>query len=254
MGSKNPQLSQKETENSSVDGENVTVVKMHIQSLPLLQEVMARVKQDGPITMEDINPILERVENPDDKAHLITFCTRMVEQINETGEKPAFDFIDATVSDTPEIGVFDEALHNDDVETIKKMFETMPYLRNLTKENGTNVLMLATAMDRKNIAKWLVETGFNFNKCRYDGISSFHAAVVKLNYDLVELMLKNGCNPDTAFGAGSAILGFVKDHGYDQMAALLEQYGATGEPFFGEEYSRMDATITMLSDIGGTMN
>jgi ankyrin repeat protein len=104
---------------------------------------------------------------------------------------------------------------------------------NLSASNAMRVAPLHSAVAYGDpqvacaMARLLVEAGAQVNAVQQGGWTPLHEAADNDQLETAELLLSNGADPDASNNDGLTPLTLARRKSFDQMAALLQQHGAS---------------------------
>lgn len=159
-----------------------------------------------------------------------------------------------------ELTIF-EAASIADIETISKIIIQNPELTNSFSTDGFTPLGLASFFGHIDIVKLLISKGANPNIAANNEfkIVPIHSACAISNYDITDILLKNGANVNAKQMQGVTPLHSAAHNGQTKLAKLLIQSGAdvnakmdNGQtPLCMAEEKRFNETAELIKQSGG---
>jgi len=144
--------------------------------------------------------------------------------------------VDELLAQDPELSVFEAAAFGRD-ERLRQLLDEDPGRANAYGEDGFQPLGLACFFGHVDAARMLVAAGADPNtlaRNEHVQTSALHAAAAsehktpEQRYELCELLLDNGADPNLPQAGGFRAIDAARHHGDEQLEALLLDRGAEG--------------------------
>jgi len=123
------------------------------------------------------------------------------------------------------------AIINNDLESVKTLIASGSDINEKEPASGSSPLTTAAMMNRKEIARLLVEAGADLNQANNDGSTALHTAAFFCRTEIVKLLLENGADKSirnnsnaTALESVQAPFEMVKPI-YDYIQSIYEPIG-----------------------------
>ncbi len=148
-----------------------------------------------------------------------------------------------------------------DVETVKRELEKNPAMINAFSSDGFTALGLASFFSNIEVVKFLLQKGADPNIASANSfhVAPIHSACAISNYELVDLLIKNGANINAKQAHGVTPLHSAAHNGQTKIAKLLIENGAeinvktdNGQtPLAMAEEKDFEETAALLKAYGG---
>ena len=122
---------------------------------------------------------------------------------------------------TPMLNV---AVRNDIEALVKRFVELGADINTVSKDRGYTPVMDAVWKGNKNITKYLIEKGADLNTISKEGQSNLVLAVGSEKYEIVEMLAKNGADPDIKDMMGMSAYGYATLFRKEGMIEILKPY------------------------------
>lgn len=122
---------------------------------------------------------------------------------------------------TPMLNV---AVRNDNEALVKRFVELGADINTVSKDRGYTPVMDAVWKGNKAITKYLIEKGADLNTISKEGQSNLVLAVGSEKYEIVEMLAKNGADPDIKDMMGMSAYGYATLFRKEGMIEILKPY------------------------------
>ncbi len=121
-----------------------------------------------------------------------------------------------------------EASSTGEIETVKNILNEFPGLVNEASVDGFSALGLSCFFGQFEMARYLIENGADINQASNNSfkVTPLHSACAISDYAIVELLLKNGADPNAKQQAGVTPLHEAAHHGKTELAKLMIHHKA----------------------------
>ena len=134
-----------------------------------------------------------------------------------------------------------------DVEAVSELLKSSPFLINKANEmNGTTLLFRSVLNNNYNITEMLLENGANPNLQNCYGETSLHQAVENRSHKMINLLLDNKANPNIQQKDGETPMHIACVKGDYKIVKLMLHYGANPRlKTYQNEMTALDYAIEM---------
>ena len=149
------------------------------------------------------------------------YIARNKPQIIDLFLKAGIDINSCDDLGTPMLNV---AVRNDNEELVKRFVDLGANINTVSKDRGYTPVMDAVWKGNKAITKYLIEKGADLNTISKEGQSNLVLAVGSEKYEIVEMLAKNGADPDIKDQMGMSAYGYATLFRKEGMIEILKPY------------------------------
>lgn len=123
--------------------------------------------------------------------------------------------------------ILHSAIYSDDLERVKKIIKLNPELLNVPSSDLTTPLLLSLCLSNQEIAKFLINSGANFNICNNEGLYPIHVACQDGFTEIVKILIDKDVNLNVKTKKGNLPISLAANNSHlDIVKIIFNKYYA----------------------------
>ena len=114
-----------------------------------------------------------------------------------------------------------QLIYSCDLEGIQKLIESNPEIVNTPDERGFTPLILATYLNKMEVAELFINHGAQINAQDASGNTALMGVCFKGYPELAKMLLDNGADATIKNHKGDTAISFARTHGHDAIEQLM---------------------------------
>jgi len=115
-----------------------------------------------------------------------------------------------------------QLMYTGDLDGVKRLIQSNPGMVNQPDERGFTPLILATYLNKKEIAEFLLDAGASINAQDASGNTALMGVSFKGFVDIAQMLLDRGADTTLTNHAGETALTFAQTHQQPAIEVLLK--------------------------------